>query len=192
MKKDIIVKVLVLVLLIFTSCGVRKSDIDYKKSSVEKEKITDLKKDVIEKSTVANAEASSSINSVDNDISETKMVQKTTEVFNANGSLNKRTVTTTSHIKKDRSKTKDSISTNKSGIRIDDFADHSELNEKYVSDSLVIAKTKTISADKTVVKNVGGRVMLIAIVIIIVTAFFLFIFIRKKKNAIKEVENLGI
>lgn len=171
-------KILILsFLLVFYSCGTRKAAIDKLKVAViskEAEIVNLVEK---ENSIVESTDKTVIINKVDNDISQKEQKTEVKETF-VDGKLTERTTITTLSDKVDKSKSDHKLDNSSQQNAVKDVLKHLEKTANKVVDSLFQTKAKKADANTTIVKNVGGWVVLVIIVVIIIGSIWYWI---KKK-----------
>ena len=160
---------LILISLLFFSCGTRRTELEASKTKVSasssKTTDIDIKNDIKKNVAVSAAESS-------------KTAEKDVELieeFGENGQLKKR-VYRERYRQKEHRYAKDSV-----GATIDKGIAKARKIEKNKTDSLSKTKDKKIIADKTVATNVGGPWPLIIVVSILAVIAGIVFLLHKKK-----------
>lgn len=160
-----------LFIMVISGCGTRKTEISKTLEMSKVRRNLDINLD-IDKSIKTDIKTAV-VNQKDFKTEwETETVQETFMPTNENGWRTSRK--TTRH--KGNTTDKGNTQTQTKIVTVEDFKDHSQITDNYDSLSQKKYKTKNIEADKTLVNNVGGKLILL-----ILTILFLAFFIFRKK-----------
>lgn len=163
-----------LIVLMFTACGTRKAKISNYKANVTTEEQSKLNVDSSEKKVEKVEEKKETKTKVENDITQKDVKTEVKEIFK-DGELTERTTTTTISDKVDKSRSETNEKTDRKSSSIKETLKKIESKATKIVDSMIKSNSKDIDANTTVVKNVGGWVVLVMLFLVIVGSIWYWI-----------------